>query len=152
MGTSVYTYQWDNTGTPSGYNSDVVPSNALSGGDLDCSVTASDGIDVSSAGTANVTIAATSTIGQDSSNPGTDCEDILQQNPAAGDDTYWIAPNGSSPFQAYCLMSINGGGWTVQSYIRSSGQWNTSLTDNLGTVDKMVLPVELISAFKVQKI
>ena len=31
-------------------------------------------------------------------------------------------------------MSINGGGWTVQSYIKSQSQWSTSITSNLGTV------------------
>ena len=31
-------------------------------------------------------------------------------------------------------MSVNGGGWTVQSYIKSQGQWDTSLTANLGVV------------------
>ena len=130
-----YTYQWDNNGSPSGYGSAVVPANALIGGDVwMCSVTPSDGIDSGSAGTASVTVASSSTVGQDSSNPGLDCDDILQQDPSAGDGTYWIAPNGSSPFQAYCLMSINGGGWTVQSYIRTQSQWGTGLNDNLGTV------------------
>ena len=130
-----YTYQWDNTGAPTVYTSDVVPGNALAGGEVwTCSVTATDGIDISSAGTASVTVTSSVVIGQDPNNPGTDCADILQQDPSAGDDVYWISPNGSTPFEAYCLMSIAGGGWTVQTYIKTQGQWDTSLTGNVGVV------------------
>ena len=130
-----YVYQWTNTGTVTGYTSDVVPANALTGGEVwTCSVTATDGLDTSTASTDNVTVETPVTIGEDPTTPGVDCQDILDQNPAATDGTYWISPNGSTPFLAYCLMSINNGGWTVQSYIRSSGQWNTSLTANSGTI------------------
>jgi hypothetical protein len=31
-------------------------------------------------------------------------------------------------------MSINGGGWTVQTYIRASSQWDISITGNNGTI------------------
>ena len=92
------------------------------------------GIDNSIAGTDSVTVETPVTIGEDPTTPGVDCQDILDQNSATTDGTYWISPNGSTSFLAYCLMSINNGGWTVQSYIRSSGQWNTSLTANFGTV------------------
>ena len=101
-----YSYVWENGGSPSGYTSDIVPANALTGGEIwTCSVTASDGMDDSTAGTASVTIESAVSIGEDPSTPGLDCDDILQQNPSAGDDVYWIAPNGSTPFEAYCLMT-----------------------------------------------
>jgi hypothetical protein len=106
----------------------------VTGDEWTCLLTATDGLDDSiTASDSVVVVSSVSTIGTPS-NPGIDCADIMQQNPGATDDTYWISPNGGSAFQAYCLMSINGGGWTVQTYIRASSQWDISITGNNGTI------------------
>ena len=63
-----YSYVWENGGSPTGYTSDIVPANALTGGEIwTCSVTASDGMDNSTAGTASVTIESAVSIGEDPS-------------------------------------------------------------------------------------
>lgn len=44
----------------------------------------------------------------------TDCYDIKQQNPVAIDGVYLIQPNSASiPFEVYCDMKTDNGGWTV---------------------------------------
>jgi len=45
--------------------------------------------------------------------PGTSCLDILDSSASIGDDVYWIDPDGTGGFQAWCDMSTDGGGWTT---------------------------------------
>jgi len=46
-------------------------------------------------------------------NPGTTCHHIHQVRPNAPSGSYWIGPGGSEPFEVYCDMERDGGGWTL---------------------------------------
>ena len=46
--------------------------------------------------------------------PGVDCDDILDQDNSAADDIYWIDPGSTgTPFEIFCDMTNDGGGWTL---------------------------------------
>lgn len=56
--------------------------------------------------------------GDSRDSPALSCRDVLAANPAAADGPYWLDPNGGSAadaFQAFCLMSVAPGGWTLIS-------------------------------------
>jgi hypothetical protein len=57
--------------------------------------------------------AAVSTPGQSSTCPVSSCAVLLSSGPAPANGNYWIDPSGGSPFEAYCEMSLGGGGWTM---------------------------------------
>jgi hypothetical protein len=56
---------------------------------------------------------ATLTVPDGSANcPGLSCREILDNDASVVDGTYWIDPNGTGAFEAYCDMTQDDGGWT----------------------------------------
>ena len=47
------------------------------------------------------------------SSPATTCNDLKTKLPTATTGVYWITGGGSAPYQAYCNMDFDNGGWTA---------------------------------------
>ncbi|MFO0756540.1 MAG: fibrinogen-like YCDxxxxGGGW domain-containing protein [Byssovorax sp.] len=82
------------------------------------------------------------TLGGAASNNPASCLAIKQTNPAATTGTYTIDPDGAgavAPFQAYCEMAVDGGGWTLVAYNYNKNR--TFLTGTYHAVGSSVIPL-----------
>ena len=65
--------------------------------------------------------------GYQESCPSTDCLSIVEDGYANGDGLYWIAPYDMEPFEVYCDMTTEGGGWILFSDL-------TQISGNFGSL------------------
>jgi hypothetical protein len=61
--------------------------------------------------------------------PALSCLDILESGDSTGDGTYWIDPDGTGAFEAYCDMMTDGGGWLLLYSYSHEGGTNPTLNE-----------------------
>jgi hypothetical protein len=84
-----------------------------------CTVTPDDGEESGPTDSDSVTICPP---GSDRDCPALSCAEALAVVPSATDGTYWLDPLGGSPWQAWCDMSTDDGGWTLLAVVSDDGQ------------------------------
>ena len=128
-----HTFAWSRNGTPFTGASHSALESTIDGADVapldtwTCTVEASDGTDTVSA-TATVTVACLP--GEDPACPGTTCLDILDAGGSTGDGRYWLDPTGTAPFEAWCDMTTDGGGWMLSHAYAHPAFDSTPLDDS----------------------
>lgn len=92
--------------------------------------------------------------GSSASSAGASCKAILAAGGSVGDGTYWIDPDGAgiafTPFQVWCDMTSNGGGWTLVMRVAGSSQVQYQTVAlakaDLATVGGITQPAKLSDA------
>lgn len=125
--------------TTSVWPDDTVPGEWVDSGQTwTCWLTPNDSEDDGPAGIASVSVCS---LGRTESCPGLDCLDILNSDSSAADGVYWLDPTGSLPFETYCDMTTDGGGWTLvmkavlDNYNYNDDVWTTTVLDNETDLD-----------------
>lgn len=77
--------------------------------------------------------------GSSASCAGLSCLWIENSGFAQGNGLYWLDPDGTGAFEAYCDMSTDGGGWTL---ILKAVNGNFAYEDDIWTTDNTVNPTD----------
>ncbi len=127
-----YTFTWTlddvafTSATTTTLTGDTILADHTSSGEVwACTVTPNDSEVDGPTDTTSVTICPP---GTERDCPAISCAEVLSALPSATDDTYWLDPEGSGVFEAYCDMSTDSGGWTLLAVVSDDGEdswtWN----------------------------
>lgn len=127
-----YSFVWTKDGaefssaTTTTLTGDTILADHTSSGEVwACTVTPDDGEVDGPTDTTSVTICPP---GTDRDCPAISCAEVLSALPSASTGNYWLDPEGSGVFEAYCDMNTDDGGWTLVAVVSDDGDdtwtWN----------------------------